>query len=139
MHIPAWSIVTLSTEILVTASVYFIIWKAYRTGILMRYFAIAVISYEALFNVSYMLSRELGEQGAAAYNPYETALAIFHGTFSLIMFVSLVIFFLAAIRSYARGVNYFLLHRRLTIAFAIAWGVSILSGITLFASLYIFN
>lgn len=138
MHIPPWSVVTLLTELLVTTSVYVIIWKAYRTGIFLRYFAFAVLAYEALFNISYMASRELGEQGAAVYNPYETALAIFHGTFSLFMFAALVVFFLVAARAYKRGENYFLLHPCLTVAFVIAWGVSILSGISFFVALYIF-
>ncbi len=138
MPIPAWSIITLCTELVVTASVYAIIWRSYRGGAFPRFFAAAVLGYETLFNISYMLSRELGSQGVAVYNPYETALAIFHGIFSLIMFVALVSFFIAAMRVYRRGENYFLLHPRLTITFAIAWGVSILSGVALFASLYLF-
>lgn len=137
MTIPAWSIITLFTELCVTASVYFIIWKAYRSGVFLRYFAFAVLAYEVLFNISYMLGRELGAQNSAVYDPYLTALAIFHGTFSLIMFVTLVVFFLAAARAYRRGENYFLAHQRLTLAFIIAWGVSILSGLTFFISLYV--
>ena len=138
MSIPVWSIVTLCTELLVTASVYFIIWKGYRSGVFLRTFAFAVLAYEVLFNISYMLSRELGSAGAAVYSPYETGLAIFHGTFSLVMFVALVAFFLTAARAYARGGNYFASHPRLTLTFVIAWGISILSGITFFISLYFF-
>ena len=137
MHIPVWSIVTLVTELFVTASVYFIIWKAYSAGIFLRFFAFAVLAYEVLFNISYMLSRELGEKGNVVYSPYETGLAIFHGTFSLVMFLALVLFFLKAARVYARGENYFLRHSRLTSFFIVAWGVSILSGIAFFISLYI--
>ena len=101
MSIPVWSIVTLCTELLVTASVYFIIWKAYRSGIFLRAVAFAVLAYEVLFNISYMLSRELGSEGATVYSPYETGLAIFHGTFSLVMFATLIIFFVTAARAYA--------------------------------------
>ncbi len=136
--IPFWSIVTLCTELVVTASVYFIVWKAYRTGIFLRLFAFVVLGYELLFNVSYMLSREAAGQASVVYKPYETALAIFHGIFSLVMFIALVTFFLVAARAYKRGENYFLLHKRLTMTFIIAWSVSILSGIALFVSLYIF-
>lgn len=137
MNIPIFSLVTLVTELLVTASVYFIIWKAYRTGIFLRFYAYGVLIYETLFNISYMLSRELGEQGAKVYNPYETGLAIFHGIFSIIMFVTLVIFFLRAARSYKKHENYFQLHKKLTLTFVIAWGISILSGVTFFISLYL--
>ena len=138
MNIPILSIVTLLTELVITALVYFIIWKAYRTGVFMRALAFAILGYELLFNISYMLSRELGAEGSSAvYNPYETTLAIFHGTFSLLMFVMLIVFFLMATRAYRRGENYFLIHPRLTWSFLIAWSISILSGVVFFASLYI--
>ena len=137
MHIPLWSIVTLFTELIVTTSVYFIIWKAYRTEVFLRHFAFAVLAYEALFNITYMASRAGSGQGNAVYSPYETTLAIFHGTFSLLMFAALVGFFMIAAYAYARGENYFLLHRKLTITFVIAWGVSILSGLVFFISLYL--
>ncbi|HQT83200.1 MAG TPA: hypothetical protein PLW99_03565 [Candidatus Paceibacterota bacterium] len=136
MHIPLWSIVTLGTELLVTASVYFIIWRAYRTGAFLRTFAFVVLGYEVLFNISYMLSREAAGQSSVVYSPYETGLAIFHGTFSLVMFVALVAFFIASARAYARGENYFRDRPRLTLAFSLAWGVSILSGIAFFVALY---
>ena len=138
MNIPLWSVATLLTELVVTASVYFIIWKGYRTGIFLRLFAFGILTYEALFNVSYMFSRVSGVQGAVTYSPFEIALAIFHGIFSIIMFVTLIAFFLLAARVYSRGENYFLTQKKLTIAFVAAWGISILSGIIFFISLYIF-
>jgi hypothetical protein len=137
MYIPILSAVTLFAELLITASVYFIIWKAYRTGTFFRWFAFGVLAYEVLFNISYMFSKELRGDNAGVLNPYETTLAIFHGTFSLLMFILLLIFFIAAARGYRRGDNYFLKHRQLTIAFVYAWGLSILSGAGLFASLYL--
>lgn len=137
MHIPFWSIFTLCTELAVTASVYFIIWKAYRTGVFLRTLAFVTLGYEVLFNISYMLSRELGAQSTQVYSPYETGLAIFHGIFSLIMFVTLAVFFIFSARGYARGENYFLLRPKLTGTFVAAWGVSILSGMAFFASLYL--
>ena len=137
MHIPALSVITLCTELLVTASVYFIIGRSYHTGKFLRAFAFGVLAYEALFNISYMFSRELRGESAGPLNPYETALAAFHGIFSLVMFVALLAFFLVAARGYRRGENYFLRHRRLTIAFVCAWGISILSGVALFIRLYL--
>jgi hypothetical protein len=138
MSIPLLSAATLIAELLITASVYFIVWKAYHTGRFMRFFAAGVLTYEILFNISYMLSRELGGQDAGTLNPYETGLAAFHGIFSFIMFVTLVAFFIVAGRAYKRGANYFLEHRRMTILFVCAWGLSILSGGALFVSLYLY-
>ena len=137
MHIPILSAVTLIAELLVTASVYFIIWKAYRSGRFLRWFAFGVLAYELIFNITYMFSRALNGANDGPLNPYETALGAFHGIFSLVMFVALIVFFLAAARGYKRGENYFVKHSRLTIVFSYAWGLSILSGVTLFVTLYI--
>ena len=137
MHIPIWSAITLFAELLVTTSIYFIIWRSYRTGRFLRWFAFFVLGYEALFNISYMVSREMGAQDAGPLNPYQTFLGAFHGIFSLVMFVALIVFFLIAAHAYKRGENYFLRHRRLMIVFICAWGLSIFSGIAFFISLYI--
>jgi hypothetical protein len=81
MHIPILSTVTLWAELIVTTSIFYIIWKAYRTGVFLRWFAFGVLAYEVLFNISYMLSRELADRDAGPLNPYETGIAIFHGIF----------------------------------------------------------
>ncbi|HUC01525.1 MAG TPA: hypothetical protein VMA75_01310 [Candidatus Paceibacterota bacterium] len=137
MHIPLLSTITLCAELIVTTSIYFIIRKAYTTGVFLRWFAFGVLAYELLFNITYMFSRELKGDSAGPLNPYETAIGAFHGIFSLIMFVALIVFFLVAAGGYRKGENYFLKHRRLTITFVYAWGLSILSGVGLFISLYI--
>ena len=140
MPIPFFSIVTLFTEVVVTALVIFIVRRGYRTGVFPRRLAFSVLGYEALFNISYMVSRTLHESGepVRTMKPGELPLAIFHGTFSLVMFVALVAFFLLAARGYGRGENYFLLHRKTMIAFLSAWGISVLSGFLFFARIYLF-
>jgi len=140
MDIPFWSIFTLCTELLVTASVVYVIRKAYTTGIFARTLAFGVLAYEIIFNISYMVSRELGEKAEAGEHVESgavTLLAIFHGVFSLIMFVTLLAFFIFAARAYGRGENFFQLHKCGTITFIIAWSVSILSGIMFFTMLYV--
>ena len=152
MTIPLISIVTLLAEILITVFVYYVIWHAYTTGRFIRRLAFGILAYELVFNISYMLSRELSQKDTRVYNPYETFLAIFHGIFSIIMFVTLVVFFLVATRVYnnkdnlqkekqetaSAETNFFRNHKYMTGTFVVAWGVSILSGITLFYSLYLF-
>lgn len=139
MAIPIWSVVTLVTELGVTAAVFFVIWKAYSAGRFIRPLAFGVLAYEVLFNISYMLSRSLQRAGgqAGVKDPGEIALAIFHGTFSLVMFVALIVFFFVAASRYARGENYFFIHRRLTVVFLWAWTVSVLSGAAFFVLLYL--
>ena len=137
--IPLWSLVTLGTEVCVTIAVFSIIAYAYRTGRFMSIFAFAVLAYELVFNVSYMASREVHAAARPeALNPYLTGLAIFHGVFSLLMFIALIAFFIAAWRTYRAGTNFFLVHKKLTITFVSAWSISILSGLVLFAELYLF-
>lgn len=137
MNIPLISSITLCTELLVTASVFFVIWKGYRTGAFLRWLAFPVLAYEVLFNITYMASREASGQGTTVYSPYDTAVAIVHGTFSLVMFIALLVFFIVAARAYARSENFFLKHKRLTLVFLIAWSISILSGVLFFVSLYL--
>jgi hypothetical protein len=54
------------------------------------------------------------------------------------MFVALVAFFTFAAFGYRRGENFFLKHRSLTLTFAIAWAISVLSGIVFYFVLYTF-
>lgn len=107
MTTPLWSLITLCTEVGITACVYYIIWRGYTTGTFLRWFAATVLAYELLFNVSYMATREVSSATSPALDPYITALAIFHGVFSLLMFLALIAFFYAARRGYARGENFF--------------------------------
>jgi hypothetical protein len=137
MEGPFWSQLTLFTELGITACVYFIIWRGYARNQFMSSFAFGVLLYELLFNVSNMSSRELHSLATPALSPYLTALAIYHGIFSLVMFIALVAFFIAGWRGYGAGVNFFALHVRLTVSFLIAWTISILSGVALFVSLYL--
>lgn len=140
MPIPFWSAFTLFTELCVSAFVYLIIYAGYRRGVFHRRIAFAVLAYELLFNISYMATRAMvgtHEGMAQIMTPYETGLAIFHGTFSLLMFVTLVAFFLTAAGGYAKGANFFRTHPKMTLAFSIAWLVSVLSGVLFFIQLYL--
>ncbi len=142
MDIPIFSIFSLVTELLVTASVFYIIYHAYYEGVFARALAYGVLAYEMLFNISYMTARLFGhvlsgEHAREHHEPYEVAVAIFHGTFSLIMFISLMVFFIFALRAYGRGENFFRVHEKLTTAFVAAWTVSVFSGVLLFFLLYV--
>ncbi len=131
---------TLGTELIVTALVYFIIYDAYTRGIFRRSMAFGVLIYEALFNITYMISRIIQSSSGSStkiLTPYDSGLAIFHGVFSLLMFFSLIVFFIIAAREYARGNQYFRAHTKLTILFLLAWAVSVLSGILFFVKLYL--
>lgn len=139
MTIPFFSIFTLCTELLVTAAVFFTIYRSFRTGIFPRFLAFAAMGYELIFNISYMVfrARERAEAPQQAMKAGEVVLAAFHGAFSFFMFLALIVFFIVAARAYTRGENYFRAHRMLTFTFLIAWTVSIISGIAFFVRLYV--
>lgn len=138
MHIPLISIATLASEIVITGIVAVVIWRGFTRGVFLSWLAFGGLAYELLVNVSYMARREVkGASAQGDLNPYLTGLAIFHGIFSLLMFLALIALFIVAWRRYRAGENYFAAHPRLTLAFSIAWAISILSGITLFADLYL--
>lgn len=130
MHGPLFSTITLFTELLVSFAVYFSIYKGYRFGKFPTKIAFAALSYETIFNISYMFSRVPAHAKASkATPPFLVILAIVHGVLSLIMFVSLVVFFILAWRSYKKEKNYFLDHKRITFTFLFFWTFSIISGI----------
>ena len=135
-----FSIFSLITELLVTASVFYIIYRAYHGGGFMRGFAFAVLAYEILFNISYMLSRvlrHLPEHPHEQHEPFVVGVAIFHGLFSPVMFAALLVFFIRAAIVYGRGGNFFKDHPALTATFIGAWTLSIFSGVLFFFLLYI--
>ena len=140
MTAPLLSTITLLTEIVVSFCVYYVIWQGFSRGIFVRWLAFSILIYEALFNISYMTSRLFGHVEPATPTGLSTTvtlLAIFHGIFSLIMFLALVVFFLIASNRYRRGGNFFVEYRSLTVTFALAWAISVLSGIFFYFVLYL--
>jgi len=120
--------------------VFYVIWTAIANVRFNRKLGFGVLAYEVIFNISYMVMRSLehvSEKPSVVEKPGETALAIFHGTFSLVMFIALVIFFIVADKHYAKGENFFVHHHRLTSVFLYSWSVSVLSGALFFARLYL--
>lgn len=139
-YIPLFSIVSLATEILVTISVLSIIYRAYHSGVFMRWLAYGTLLYEGAVNISYMTDRlieHIPDQVTVYHEASIKAFAAFHGIFSLVMFIALVVFLLFAANRYKKGENYFRTHRILTRTFVVAWLISIFSGITFFLLLYV--
>ena len=128
--VPWFSTFTLLTEVLVTTGVLYVFYQAYYFNIFSRAVAGIVLGYETLFNITYMASRISShvEKIPGTESPLHIALAVFHGIFSLIMFVLLVVFMYMAWRAYEQGINYFHVHKNLTIAFLVAWMIAIASG-----------
>lgn len=130
MAAPLQSTLTLFAEIIITIIVLYVFYSGYRKNKFPRYLAAFAIGYEIVFNISYMVSRMLTHNVAASRDTgIEIALAAFHGTLSLMMFILLIVFFVFAWKNYSKGTNYFKKRKKITVLFLIFWLVSVLSGI----------
>ena len=136
--IPAYSIITLCTELVVTICLLYVIYTAYTSGLLIRWLLGSILSFETLFNISYMASRLSTHVDPPDYvdSGFHIAVAIFHGTFALVMFIALLVFMFFAWRGYGRGENYFENHSTLTKIFVGAWLIALFSGFLFFYEAY---
>lgn len=133
MDIPLFSTITLATEVLVTASVLYIFYSGYKNGKLPYALTAVTLAYEICFNISYMASRLLSHKNPSKLESnLAIGLAIFHGSFSLLMFLALLVFMALAWINYKKGINYFAAHKKFTIVFICLWLVAVLSGIAFY-------
>ena len=137
-NIPWFSTFTLLTETIVTASILYIFYSAYFKNEFKFRLVSLTIGYEVLFNISYMAYRALTHIDSAARpdSAFHIALAAFHGIFSLLMFVLLLVFMLLAWRNYKQGINYFREHRKIVLVFLISWLIAVLSGYVFYYEAY---
>ena len=136
--IPWFSTFTLVTEAFVTASVLYILYSGYYKGKFPAKLTAATLLYETLFNISYMSYRAVSHVDSTAHpdSSFHIAIAIFHGTFSLLMFILLVIFMYFAWKNYKVGINFFQKFKKLTITFLIAWLIAVFSGFFFYYEAY---
>ncbi len=136
--IPWFSTFTLFTETVVTAGILYVFYKAYYHNFFQFKLAAAVLAYEVCFNISYMAYRALRHSDSKAYpdSAFHIALAAFHGIFSLLMFLLLLLFMYFAWKNYRRGINFFRNHKILTLMFLISWLVAVASGYLFYYQAY---
>lgn len=136
--IPAYSVFSATSELLVTAAVFYVLWRAYARGDFRKGLLAVVLSFEALVNISYMAYRIVSPATPAEAMPgWLTATAAMHGILSLAMFLALLFFAAMAWRDDARGENFFRDHKGTTWTFVGLWTVSIVSGEFLFVATYL--
>lgn len=139
MHAPLFSTITLCTELVISTVIYYTLYQGYKHNKFPTIPAAIALLYEIIFNISYMASRVPSQANAAhVASPFLIGLAIIHGTLSLLMFLSLVVFFVFAWSRYRKGVNYFASHKVLTWLFLIFWTFSIVSGVLFYFVEYVF-
>jgi len=137
MHIPWFSSFTLITEIFVSFGVLYVFYSGYRRGRFPYLIAAITMGYEILFNISYMTYRAATHREAGSPdNAFYIVVAAFHGIFSLLMFLALLLFFGLAWKNYKKGVNYFAVHRTLMKIFIVCWLVAVFSGFLFYYEAY---
>ena len=77
------------------------------------------------------------DSASLPHSAFHIGLAIFHGSFSLLMFVLLLIFMYFAWKNYKQEKNFFLEHKNLTLVFLIAWMVAVSSGFLFYYEAYL--
>jgi hypothetical protein len=127
---PLFSTITLLAEIVISCIVFLSIYQGYFNNKFPVKLVTFALLYETIFNISYMVSKAINHVKVEKISPPSIiALAIIHGTLSLIMFISLVIFFILAWKGYKKGINFFKEHKKTTTTFLIFWTLSVSSGI----------
>lgn len=129
MNPPLISTVTLLTELLVTVSVLYIFISGYKYNKFHQKLLFATLLYEILININYMAHRVSDVKSNKLLPAWYKAFGAFHGIFSLIMFITLVIFFSLAWFNFRKDVNYFRKHKLFSGLFVAGWMISIISGI----------
>lgn len=128
MNPPIYSTVSLIAELFVSAVIYYTLYQGYKKNNFPTKLAFGALTYEILFNISYMVYRVMVHTEVKPEPGFEVLVAIVHGVLSLIMFVSLIVFFVYAWKKYRQGINFFLEHSLLTKIFSIFWAISVISG-----------
>ena len=136
--IPAYSIFSAASELLVTVAVLYVVRRAYAHSDFRRGLLVVVLAFEAFVNISYMAYRmAVPSDGLAGAPHWLTATAALHGLLSLGMFLFLLFLAAMAWRDDQRGENFFREHAGTTWAFVGLWMLSVASGEFLFAALYL--
>ena len=136
--IPAYSIFSAASELLVTAAVFYVVWRAWHRDDFRRGLLVCVLAFEAAVNISYMAVRMLAPSSTLHDTPnWLVTTAALHGILSLVMFLFLIFITIMAWRDNERGENFFRESPGTTWAFTGLWMISIVSGEFLFVMLYL--
>lgn len=135
---PLFSTFTLFTEVVVTYVIVWLFYRGYFHNVFHTKIAMLTLLYETLFNISYMSYRALTHEsnvGPHHHTPFHIGVAVFHGVFSITMFVLLIVFLTIAWKRYKKE-NFFKKHEFLTAIFLILWFIAIGSGILFYYLAY---
>jgi hypothetical protein len=138
MSIPAFSVFSAASELVVTAGVAVVVGRNWNRKPFPLALFLAVALFEALVNVAYMANRTA--RAASGADPVSSTMRLafaLHGMISLLAYLWFVVLGVIASVQQAAGRFWFRDHRVHTIAFLIVWTISIVSGETMFVARYL--
>lgn len=125
------------TELFVTAAVFTYMWQGWRHGVLRNGLLAFALTYEIAVNVAYMTFRLLVPPTEHTYPGWVEALLPWHGVLSLLMLLGLIALALEVRRMAKRGENVLQSRPGVTLAFAVLWTLSIVSGEVIYVATYL--
>ena len=138
MRIPAFSLFSAISELLVTAGVVLVVWRNWNRRAFPLGLFLAVALFEALVNVAYMATRTArAASGADAVGGTMRLAFAAHGMISLLAYLWFVVLGVIAWVNQQAGRHWFRDHPAHTTAFLIVWSISILSGEAMFVARYL--
>jgi len=138
MHVPAFSIFSAISELVVTAGVIFVIRRNWQRRNFPLPVFLGVVLFEALVNVLYMSHR--ASQAASGTVATAAGMKLFfaiHGMISLLAFIVFVVLGVFAYQDQKRGIYFFRERPGLTWTFLMVWTISIVSGEAIFVVRYL--
>lgn len=136
--IPAFSIFSATSELVVMAAVFYVLWRAYYRADFRVALLAVTLAFEAIVNIAYMTYRTANPSHPnATTQDWLVALQGGHGVPSLTMFIGLIILAGMAFSLHRDGRNFFRESRGLTLTFVVLWVISVGSGQFIFAATYL--
>ena len=128
---------TLFAEIIISICILYSFYSGYKNNKFPFNLVATALIYEILFNISYMVYRMVSnEKSEHLLSNFALGLAIFHGIFSFIMFIALLVFMGLAWKNYKKGINYFFKHKIATFTFIFFWIIAVVSGFLFYYVIY---
>lgn len=138
MDIPAFSIFSALSEVVVTVIVLYAILGNMRGGALRWKLLGAVLAFELCVNVVYMAIRAAHADSDSSIAGAMKLFLAAHGILSLLMFAGLIVLYLLAVVDEKMGrPTWFRRHAAMSWTFLVFWMVSVLSGEAIFVWRYL--
>lgn len=131
-QLPPFSYFSATSELLVTAAVFYVLWRAYYRNEFKGVLLATTLAFEALFNITYMALRIASPAPELHVSPWMEGLLAAHGILSLLMFAGLIAVAVEAFRLHRQGRNLLRERPGTTMTFVVLWSISIVSGEAIF-------